>query len=138
MNRILIGAALLAASTLAQAACDHTLGMTVTYNGEPVAENQLTYHGFTPAQVAFVQQHGKAVLDVASKQQDKGGSYAAEFKEVVNCDGKVTDNPAVLIDGVTIQGMSKILRAAAKQEQALIKAGEDEAGKGKKRAWGKP
>jgi hypothetical protein len=134
--RTLFAIAALAASSFANAACDQTLGMTVTYKGDPVAENTLVYHGFTPAEVAFVQKHGKGVLDVASKVQDKGGGYAAEFKEVVNCDGKITDNPAVLIDGVTLQGMSKILREASKQEQALIRAGEDEGKKGKKKAWG--
>jgi len=137
-KKILISAVtMLFASGVYAQTCDHSLGMKVTYEGKPVVENQLTYHGFNPAEVAIVQKKGKSILDVASKQQDKKGGYAVEFKETVTCDGKVTDNPAIVVEGVTIQGMSKILREASKQEQALIKLGEDEAAKGKKKAWGK-
>lgn len=117
--------------------CEQSFSMKVTYAGEPVGNNKLTYFGMPKVDATDNSKKGKKVLDVAGKVQDKGGKYAAEFLEEVTCDGVKQQAVPVLVEGVTIDGMSKILRAGMKVQDELIKKGEKAAKEGKKRAWGK-
>lgn len=135
----LIGIALLAISPVVFGqTCDQTFSMKVTYAGEPVGENKLVYHGLAKEDVADHSKKGKSVLNVASKNQDKGGKYAAEFLEEIACKGEPAKAAVpVVVEGVTIHGMAKILRAGMKVQDELIKKGEKAAKEGKKRAWGK-
>jgi hypothetical protein len=62
------------------------------------------------------------VLDVASKEQDKGGPYEVEISEYRNCDGggtvKISDG-SVLIKGMTLAGATKVADEALKQAAAI-------------------
>lgn len=126
------------APSLAFAMCDLEMSSVVTYGvGEAVGKQVTTWNGLEAADVTNIKTKGKSILDVASKVQDKGGKYTIVFNETTTCDNKPVKAVAVEVSGVTIHGMSAILRASTKVGEQLLKMGEDEAKKGKKRAWGK-
>ena len=83
-------------------------------------------YGFAPAiPMADVNDnHAKwlKVLDVASKEQDKGGPYQVEVSEYRSCDGggivKITDG-SILIKGMTLAGATRVADEGLKQMAAI-------------------
>lgn len=120
------------------AACDLEMSSVITYGvGEAVGKQTTVWNGLEVAEANDIKKRGKSIVDVASKVADKGGKYTIVFSETTTCDGAAVKAAAVEVGGVTIHGMSAILRASHKVGEQLLKMGEDEGKKGKKRAWGK-
>jgi hypothetical protein len=138
MTKLILAAILMAAipSVMAQT-CDQTLTMGVTYKGEPVGSSTVVYNGLSAANVAEITKRGTKIISVGSQVQSKGGNYKVAFGESHVCDGKTTTSSGVEVDGVTPQGLAKILRQSNAEGESLILSGEQVSAKGAKRVWGK-
>lgn len=140
MKRILLAFCGVIFAGIVQAqVCDVTLSSTEYYKGKIDATITGNYYGLSAEDVALVHEQALAIIDAASKEQDKkDGSYTVELSETKACDGgKPQPTAGVMVQGVTAHGVTKINRAAVKAGDKLAKIGEDRADKGKKKLWGK-
>jgi hypothetical protein len=140
MKRILILAlSLFATTAFAQTVCDVTYTAEVeTVAGNDVSSSTLTIRGVPFADVLDNSAKALKVLDVLSKQQDKGGVYVLETGEVRSCDGKPPERVAatsVQLKGITLHGANVGARAALKQADLIVKRYEQRQAKGDVQGW---
>jgi hypothetical protein len=140
MKRLLILAALAAFAPFAAAqVCDVTYTAEVeTAAGNDVSSSSLTLRGVPIADVLDNSAKALKVLDVLSKQQDKGGVYTLETGEVRSCDGKPPERIAVTsvqLKGITLHGANVGARAALQQADLIIKRYEQREKKGDVQGW---
>jgi hypothetical protein len=78
------------------------------------------------------------VVNVMSKQGDKGGPYVIESGEVRSCDGgppaKVPAT-SVMVSGVTLAGANRIARESLRQTAFIVDRYDGRANKGDKTGW---
>jgi hypothetical protein len=78
------------------------------------------------------------VLNVMSKQGDKGGPYVIESGEVRSCDGgppvKVAAT-SIMVSGVTLEGSNRIAREGLRQAAFIVDRFEKRANRGDKEGW---
>ena len=140
MKRILILALSLFASTaFAQTVCDVTYTSEVeTMAGQDVSSASLTLRAVPFADVQDNSKRALRVLDVLSKQQDKGGVYKLETGEVRSCDGKPPERVAatsVELRGISLHGANLGARAALKEADGITKRYEQRQAKGDVQGW---
>jgi hypothetical protein len=140
MKRLLaLALSLFASAALAQAICDVVVTAEVeTTAGNIVASGTATLYGVPMADVLDNSARARRVLDVLSKQQDKGGPYNLETGEVRSCGGKPPERVAatsVLLKGITLNGANLGARATLKEADGVTKRYEDRAAKGAKEGW---
>ena len=140
MNRILILAlSLFATAAFAQTVCDVTYTAEVeTMAGNDVSSSSLTLRGVPFADVLDNSAKALKVLDILSKQQDKGGVYVLETGEVRSCDGKPPERIAVTsvqLKGITLHGANVGARAAMQQADLIIKRYEQREKRGDVQGW---
>jgi len=140
MKRILVLAlSLFATAAFAQSVCDVTYTAEVeTVAGNDVSSSSLTLRGVPFADVLDNSAKALKVLDVLSKQQDKGGVYVLETGEVRSCDGKPPERIAVTsvqLKGITLHGANVGARAAMQQADLIIKRYEQREKKGDVQGW---
>lgn len=135
---IAIAIALLALPALAQV-CDVTYTAEVeTMAGQDVSSSSLTLRAVPLADVLDNSARALRVLDLLSKQQDKGGAYRLETGEVRSCDGKPPERVAatsVELRGITLKGANLGARAGLKEADGIIKRYEDREKAGAKEGW---
>ena len=140
MKRLLVLAlSLFATAAFAQSVCDVTYTAEVeTVAGNDVSSSSLTLRGVPFADVLDNSAKALKVLDVLSKQQDKGGVYVLETGEVRSCDGKPPERIAVTsvqLKGITLHGANVGARAAMQQADLIIKRYEQREKKGDVQGW---
>jgi hypothetical protein len=139
MKRVLAIALSLFASAAFAQVCDVTVTADVeTMDGRNVGTMTATSYAVPMADVLDNSARALKVLDVLSKQQDKGGVYVLETGEVRSCDGKPPERVAatsVLLKGITLKGANMGARAALKESDGITKRYEDRAAKGAKEGW---
>ena len=140
MKRVLVLAlSLFATAAFAQSVCDVTYTAEVeTMAGQDVSSSSLTLRAVPFADVQDNSARALRVLDLLSKEQDKGGVYKLETGEVRSCDGKPPERVAatsVELRGITLKGANRGARAALKEADGVTKRYEDRAAKGDKEGW---
>jgi len=126
------------AATPAPVVCDVTYTAEVeTMEGFDVSSSSLTLRGVPMADVLDNSAKAIKVLDVLSKQQDKGGVYVLETGEERNCAGKIERVAAtsVQLKGITLRGANSGARAALQQANLIVGRYESRAAKGDKQGW---
>lgn len=135
MKKLLLTAALIAASSPAFAACELNYSTVVSYKGEADYTTARGWKNLDAADYAAITAKGNSI--VASAEKLKGnGDYSIQFNQSGGCDGAKADDSATVV-GITLQNANKIGREGQKLEADLLKMSDDAHGKGKKRAWGK-
>ena len=140
MKRVLVLAlSMFATAAFAQSVCDVTYTAEVeTMAGQDVSSSSLTLRAVPFADVQDNSARALRVLDLLSKEQDKGGVYKLETGEVRSCDGKPPERVAatsVELRGITLKGANRGARAALKEADGVTKRYEDCAAKGDKEGW---
>jgi hypothetical protein len=129
------------ASSSALAACDLTFTTIGTTDAGPQKiTNTLKYEGLESNGVVEVMNIGTSILDEATKEAGKakkGESHTLTFQADRMCDGVAAAPEVQKSEGLTWQGVSKVIRASAKAQIDLAKLGDDNVAKGKKTGWGK-
>lgn len=121
------------------AACDVTYTMeSETADGRDVMNSKLAVYALPYAEVQDNSRKGLRVIDVASRQQDKGGTYSIELGEYRVCDGgpveKVAAN-SILVKGVTLRGANRISRTMLQVSADIVDRYEGKDDRGAKAAW---
>lgn len=109
-----------------------------TMAGQDVSSASLTLRAVPFADVQDNSARALRVLDLLSKEQDKGGVYKLETGEVRSCDGKPPERVAatsVQLNGITLKGANRGARAALKEADGIVKRYEDREAKGAKEGW---
>lgn len=139
MRILIVLLALFASSAFA----DCTVTFT-TVGAHEAGKQKLTstnkWEGLETSDVAIIYAGGMKIVDVASKEQGKakaGGNHSIDFTRQKACDGVTSAPESIRVEGLSWNGVSKVLREADKQHLALVKAGDDNVAKGRKTGWGK-
>jgi len=140
MKRLLVLAlSLFATAAFAQTVCDVTYTAEIeTMQGFDVSSSSLTLRGVPFADVQDNSKRALRVLDILSKQQDKGGVYKLETGEVRSCDGKPPERVAatsVELRGISLHGANMGARAALKEADGIIKRYEVREKQGEVQGW---
>lgn len=117
--------------------CDVTYSVdTATADGNDVGTSVTVVRALPMADVLDNAAKFNQVLDVASKEQEKGGPYTGTMDEVRVCDGgKPVKAQGIEVRGVTLKGANKIGREALKQADAILKRYEQRDAKGANVGW---
>jgi hypothetical protein len=137
MKRILIALLAFAFAPLAAAqVCNVSYSVEVESDGYDVGTNVTTLAGVPIADILDNAEKFKRVIDAASKEQDKGGTYTATMDETRVCDGGApTRAQGLEVRGVTLAGSVRIADVALKQGEQINNRYKQRAKDGKKVGW---
>lgn len=136
MKTILAIALALFATVASAQTCDLNMSMTMLHNSAAKLKNAAEYKGLTAAQAQDIVTRSMAVINEATKYQNKRGDYAFTFDGSTTCSG-VQIAALAPIDGMTHQNATKVWRRANQVAEQTIKTSEGHVKAGGKGPWGK-
>ncbi len=138
MKCVLFAVAMLASGlAMAQVECSLTFSSETFLEGKRQFASSNTWDNLLADDMKLLQDKGVKLINKAGEEDNKGGEWSITLKSKTTCsDGTVTNLPDLNYVGITAKGEARIARTAVKTLDELVKAAEDQTGKGNKHAWG--
>ncbi len=138
LKRLYLAIIALFSITAGAQVCDVTYTVDIDNGGRNVTMTTAILYALPIVDVLDNTKNAMKTVDMASKVQDKGGSYTVELGEVRSCDGKAPERvPAssIMVKGVTLDGLNKITRVGLSVGDQITKRYEDRQKSGAKEGW---